>query len=721
MASTPKPDGGPEPVDVVDRNRDLSELKECREFALKLYDDVQKGFEDQAERSDTNAEYWDIYNCIIGNHQFYTGNSQIFLPIVHDAVNARKTRFCNQLFPRSGRYIDVISEDGDVPHEPMALAENYVRKARARSWMPALCKNGDLEGQYTIYVEWSTDNRIVARKKMVPKQMQLPGGMTADDPDEEVEDIEEIKVPSSHPIVEVIGDNDFSVIPATAPSLPAALAAGGAVTVLRRWSKAKIKAAIKDKLIGKSAGEDLLLEMSKDIKTRTKDKEKEMVDAAGIKKDGRGKHVLVYETWAKIPYDDELLTCRIFYAGEQKILSIKRNPLWCDRLPIVSCPVEKVQGAFKGRSLISHGVKDVQYYANDTINEAADSSAFSMMPIIMTDPEKNPRVGSMILSLGAIWLTNPKDTAFAQFPALWKDGFDIVGKAREQIFQTLSVNPAQITTQQANKAGAKRNQAEIANEQQVDILTTIDATTVLEEGILTPMITLFMEMDAQYRNEAATVPMYGELGRSQKFENIKPIQMHRRYQFFWMGVEAARAQQELQQQIAFLNVLKGIPPQSYPGYMLQLAPAIVNACERVFGPRLAPLIFVDIKSQMNQDPMQENMIMLQGSDAYVHSMDQHEQHIAIHEKAVQMDPTGKIQAHILQHKQAMQLAMKAQEEAMQPKGAPGSPGGAGKGTAGRPPGGVRPGAQPGPPKPMQQPAGAIHKDRMPLAMPRRAG
>ena len=27
MANNPKPDAGPEPVDVVDRNRDLSELK----------------------------------------------------------------------------------------------------------------------------------------------------------------------------------------------------------------------------------------------------------------------------------------------------------------------------------------------------------------------------------------------------------------------------------------------------------------------------------------------------------------------------------------------------------------------------------------------------------------------------------------------------------------------------------------------------------------------
>jgi hypothetical protein len=702
--------------DLPGRDEDLSKRAEVRQHVLKLYEDVQQGFQDQAERSDDNAEYWDIYNCILGNHQFYTGNTRIFLPIVHDAVNARSTRFCNQLFPRNGRYIDVISDDGSIPHQPMALAENYVRKAKCRSWMPALVKNGDLEGHYHIYVEWLHAKRIIARKQLIPKQLSLGDGQSADDPDEEVEDIVETAVPEDYPTVEVLGDSDVSVLPTTASSLKQALAQGGSATILRRWSKAKIKQLIHDGIIDRRAGEDLLDEMSKDLKTNLKNKDKDMIDAAGIKKDGKGKHCLVYEIWNRIKIKGHMLTCRIFMAGQDKILSVKRNPLWCDRLPLISAPVRRTQGVFKGRSLVAHGVKDVQYYANDVINEAADSSAFSMMPIVMTDPEKNPRVGSMVLSLGAVWLTNPKDTAFAQFPPLWRDGLEIVAKCREQIFQTLSVNPAQITQQAGQKQGAKRNQAEIANEQQVDILTTIDATTVLEEGILSPMVTLFMEMDAQYRSKAMTVPRYGELGRTQKFDDIPPLQMDRRYQFFWMGVEAARAAQELQQQIAFLNVLKGIPPQSYPGYQLQLAPAIVNACERVFGPRLAPLIFVDVRSQMNQDPMQENMQMLLGSQAFVHSLDNHQQHIAVHQKMAQLDPSGKIGAHILEHQQAMQLAMRAQQEAMNPRGVPGSPGAAGQpGIAGRP----RAGAQPGQPRPVQNPAGAVHRDRMPLAMPRK--
>jgi hypothetical protein len=44
-----------------------------------------------------------------------------------------------------------------------------------------------------------------------------------------------------------------------------------------------------------------------------------------------------------------------------------------------------------------------------------------------------------------------------------------------QIFQTLGVNPAMMP--QSPAATTKRNQAEIANEQAVDLLTTADAVT----------------------------------------------------------------------------------------------------------------------------------------------------------------------------------------------------------------------------------------------------
>jgi hypothetical protein len=97
--------------------------------------------------------------------QYYSGNSKIFLPIVHNAVNARVTRFTNQIFPVSGRNVEVISENGDIPHSTMALAEHYIRRARLRTdVIPALMRNGDVEGQYTLYVGWEELKRTPRRR-----------------------------------------------------------------------------------------------------------------------------------------------------------------------------------------------------------------------------------------------------------------------------------------------------------------------------------------------------------------------------------------------------------------------------------------------------------------------------------------------------------------------------------------------------------------------------
>jgi hypothetical protein len=365
-----------------------------------------------------------------------------------------------------------------------------------------------------------------------------------------------------------------------------------------------------------------------------------------------------------------------------------------------------------------YDVKEMQYYANDMVNEAADSSAFSMLPIIMTNPEKNPRIGSMVLTMGAVWETSPNDTQFAKFPELWKDGLEAVTMAKGQIFQTYSVNPAQIT-QQAPSRGGKRNQSEIANEQQVDILTTADAVTVLEEGILNPMAQLFMELDVQYRTQAALVARYGFLGREASLQRIPPQKVGRALIWQWLGVEVARQTQLMQQKISALNILRTIPPQMYQGYQANLGPAIAEMLEAIFSPRITPRIFSDMRYQMSQDPEAENILMLAGHDAIVHPMDNHQQHMQVHQKALPMDPTNYIvRKHLLMHQQAMMLAMQAaaQQTMMPGQGGPAGGQGPGRGPGQR---GGRPGAAMGQPRLAQQQPGAIHQDRLPLAMPRR--
>lgn len=706
------------PENIESRETNYADREDLQETLVRVFNEVEAGFDAQAKRSDSIVDYWDIYNTILNHNQFYQGNSQIFVPIVHDAINARKTRFANQIFPQSGRYLEVTTEDGQIPYGVVSLLEFYVEKMRlATEVVPPLLRSGDIEGQYTIAVEWEEIKRdVVFRNKAVAELEDDPTGHIID-PTEELDSIEEVEIKTSLPSVDVISDADLLVLPATAKSLDAAIECGGSVTIIRRWSKAKIEQMIANKVIDKIEGR-LLVKSMDNKKPGRNNADKQAIDAAGIKIDGAGqKTALVYETWTKLTIDKKTRIYRCYFAGVDKILSVKRNPYWCDKLPIFSCAVEKVKGSFKGKSQVEP-VCTFQYMANDAVNEGMDSAAYALLPIVMTDPEKNPRIGSMILSMAAIWETSPKDTQFAQMPQMWSAAFDIVSSARAQIMQSLSVNPSQITNQETTKR--RQNQAEVAQSQQVDILTTADAVIIIEQGILTPLMQFVMELDHQYRDVPMLVESHGRLGVQAAFEEVDPISHNVKHRIKWFGVEAARTAQQIQQQIAAANVLRGIPPQLYEGYKLDLVPIITHMVENAFGPRLAPLVFKDITKEYGIDPEFENDVLMHGEDLPVSPFDNIQEHMKVHAKALHEtnDPHGTIRRHIQAHQAAQIMKMMQMAQGGQPgmgaqPGLPGTPGGAGPGIPGvPPPGAPRIGAQPDAGPGGQQPPGAIHQDQM---------
>lgn len=692
------------PKQTDERDRELSTDDDIETECLKLYADIEKGFSDQWERANSQMDYWDIYHCQLGPKQFYSGNSKIFLPIVTDAVNARKTRFVNQIFPQSGKHIEVTASE-DKPTALMSLLEFYIRKARLRTnAIPALIRNGDIEGQYNLYIRWVRNERHVAmrvKKKRKVDDVEIEG--------DEFDDIVEQTIVHQYPTVEVIPDADILILPFTADSIESAIDQGGSVTIIRRWSKTKIRQLIRDGEIEKEAGQTLLKGMSHKSQQQTPNKKKNIVDAAGIKSEGGKLNALVYETWTKIKVDGDRRIVRIYFGGEDQLLGCKLNPYWCDKIPVLSSPVEKIEGSFKGLSKIKF-VETMQYAANDAVNEGMDAAAYALLPIIMTDPEKNPRVGSMVLNVAAIWETSPQSTSFAKFPDLWKDAFQIVASCKDQIFQTLSVNPAMMP-QQATAPGKKPNQAQIANEQQVDLLTTADAVTSIEGEILTPMLQWFVWLDHQFRDDDMLIPSFGELGVQIQMERIEPIQMDRRFEFRWFGVEAARSMQQIQMQMAGLNMLKGIPKDLYPGYQLQLAPMISNFCENTFGARLAPRIFVDIRKQLTLEPQFENQILESGMPVQVRPMDDDAEHLKAHMEAFKEhgDLTGFLRDHMMHHQMQMQMKQAAQQQQAMQQQQP-------QGGGGGPP---RQGAVPGGPRPNGQgPPGQIARDSIQGAPPR---
>jgi len=696
-----------QPVQTESRDRELSTIESINSECLKIYRDVEQGFQNQWDRANSQMDYWDIYHCQLGPKQFYTGNSQIFVPIVHDAVNARVTRFNNQIFPQSGKHIEVTASE-DKPTAIMSLLEHYIRKAKLRTnVMPALIRNGDIEGQYNIYVKWVRNERHVAmriNKKKTVDDMEI---------DDEYEDIDEQTIVHQYPMAEVIADADVLVLPFTSDSVEAAIDNGGSVSIIRRYSKAKIRQMIRDGEFEKEAGQNLLATMAGKGKNQSPNKKKNITTAAGIQTEGDQKTALVYETWTKLKVDGERRIVRIYFGGEDQVSGCKLNPYWCDKVPLLSAPVEKIEGSFKGNSKIKF-VETLQYAANDAVNEGMDSAAYALLPIIMTDPAKNPRTGSMVLNVAAIWETSPKDTQFAEFPQLWKEAFQIVSSAKDQIFQTLSVNPAMMP-QQVTAPGKKPNQAQIASEQQVDLLTTADSVTTIEQEILTPYLQWCVWLDHQFRDEKTTVPSFGELGVKMQMEEIPPIQMGKRFEFRWYGVEAARNMQQIQQQMAGLNVLRGIPPQLYPGRTLDLGPLMSAWVDNIYGARLGPLIFKNTIDQLGLNPEYENQMLEQGMHVSVQPMDNDQEHIKAHMQAFQEkgDFSGQLRAHMIEHQMQMQkkqqAAMIQQQQQLQ---------GPQQGGGGQP----RQGAAPGGPRPNGQgPPGMIHQDRIPMGAPRQRG
>jgi hypothetical protein len=171
---------------------------------------------------------------------------------------------------------------------------------------------------------------------------------------------------------------------------------------------------------------------------------------------------------------------------------------------------------------------------------------------------------------------------------------------------------------------------------------------------------------------------------------------------------------QIQQQIAAVNVLNGMPPDKLAGKKINLAPFAERLAEAAFGSRLAPLILVSVEDQMSMPPAQENELLQHGFETPVSPMDNDIEHLQVHQMLMALgDPHGTVRLHMTMHMHQLQ-AKQAQMQPRQP-GVQGKPGGAGPGVAGTP----KPGAVPAGPRMMKGPGGMIHPDQMPLSMPRK--
>lgn len=678
------------------------------EDAEKLYDLIVKSYENRQEANESISDYWNIYNAIPDGNQGYEGNNTGYIPAVRDAVNARVKRTLKQLFQSGHRHVEAIGKDAQTPYTQLALMEHYIRKIGLKDTVRSDLLAGDVTGQWNLYIDWTKSYRKISGLVKRNKPLEMSGEeLEISDPIEEEESIEDEEIIEEGPSVVDFATEDLAVVPPTVKNLEDA----EVTAIVLRMSKAKVTqmvdeglfilpddTEIKDWIEGKD-GSDTGRRNPNTGKSRSAD--------AGIKTQGTYKYAMIYEAHAKLDFGDgQKQMAYIYYAGENEVLGIIKAPQWGGKRPILSAPVDRIAGSFHGISKIET-VKYLQWQLNDYWSMGLDSAQYSMMPIVMTDPLKNPNYAAMVIGLAAVWPVDPNSTAFHAFPALWKDAAQMCDTLKRQIWESMDVNEMMMGRM---PAGRKNNQLMGAMQQEQSTNIT-DHAERYEEVMLNPLMERIFEYDAQFRTKELTIVTQGEIGVRASMQVIEPQQWGERYQFRWVGTSMMLGMQRIQQQIATMNVLRGIPPEQLNGRKLDVCPILESITENVFGPEVAPRVLIDDRNQFTIDPEIENELMHNGMLVEGHSADQHIEHLQSHAEAAKNtgDPTAMFRAHMKWHMDQLQKQRQMMMAAQQPKGVPGAPGGQPQpGMAGTP----RIGAQPGQQRPMQNPPGAIHADQM---------
>ena len=661
------------------------------EQCAKFYGKVSKAYEEKSDLEDSNDECWAIFNAEADCNVTYNGISDSYIPIVRDCVRARAKRAIKQCFPTKYRHLDVLTSDEEQPHAQMAILEHYIRECGLKSIIRSMFMSGDITGQWSLYVDWLSEYRDIGNLIRQPKTLE---DGEVEDPTEDEEVVENKRIYEERPDIFEIATEDLVVLPSTATDINKA----DLVSVILRMSKNQVEDYIEDGIfiLPDDTEVSAWIDGKKPDKDRADDKRSK---EAGVKPDKDC--VLIYEVTARLK-DKKLYY--IYYAGEDSILGIIEAPQWNQKRPVISGSVQKVKGSFFGKSEIEP-VKKLQWALNDFHNMGQDSAMYSLMPIIMTDPLQNPNFAMMVLGLAAVWPVNPDHTKPLTFPQLWKDAVGYCQSIKAQIYESMETNEMMM----GKMPGGRKNAGVAASQQQEQATAVIDLAERMEEIILNPLLEMMFEYDCQFRDKEATVLVRGEIGIEASMKVVPPMQWGTRYYFNWIGTEYVMSMGRMQQQIATMNVLRGIPPQALNGKRIDISPIVELLVNNVFGSELTGKILIDDSNMFSVDPHVEDEMLHNGIKVMPHQADNDTEHIQVHQDHGRLttDPTGLIRTHIQMH--AQQLMAKRQKAMAQQQGSPGVPGGAGPGVPGAP----RPGGQPNVPRPVQGPPGTIHPDQMP--------
>ena len=544
---------------------------------------IKKLFEDKFKANANISRYWRIFNADRDVNHTYTGISQSYTPEVRAATSIICENVMASLFSDILKHVTVTSfEDAAVNNDITSLMEHYIKTSNLEAMCFSILKSGVVTGQVCAKVEWFVDK--VKSNGTAIEFDDVTG-------ESSIVDAEVVNV-VQRPMLREIMVEDLVVYPATSSSI------NNAQIVCHRdyIHLEQLKEMIKTNHINNvniSDAERVYKNNSQIISSNEFAHILNRIKDNGMTEVSIGDVMPLYveyfkcDGWSYIAY----------WTDSGVLLGIVKNPLDSKKIPIISYALEMTEGSFFGTSKYST-VDTLQYQLNDNTDKLQDFFHFNLYPVTKVDPTACPYYATLTYSPGVVWPVPPN--AISQDPPTYVDSNLIVSiqQAKQEIKEKMGITEllAGTATQ-----GRKTN-ALIGALERTGNTTVAGYSRKFELNFLTPLMQMWFELDCQYRDESITAVNLGSTGVLSSLKDISVFDTPDKFIIEWSGLNNASTMQRIQQQIAAVNVLQGIPPQLYAGYRLNLIPLIQNMVDSAFGVTQGAQVFINLEAEMQANP-----------------------------------------------------------------------------------------------------------------------
>ncbi len=349
--------------------------------------------------------------------------------------------------------------------------------------------------------------------------------------------------------------------------------------------------------------------------------------------------------------------CTAVVANLTTVLSLRRNQYWDQKHPYLAERYVKRPGKiFYGFSMPDK-LRSQQYQINDTTNHTMDSLNYTLNPITVIDPAEAGDIGSMKHHPGAKWLGSKNGITPLQYPDLTVGGLRAIQEIRGQIAQFSDNSPPIAPQLQGKSRSATQSTivaAAISQKQRVQ-------TQAEELNVLVPMCEKTRCYLEQFMDKEWMIKYQGPDNGQWLVEEVRPLDLIGEVAFIWNGSmqqekTALRAQQLLgfQQQVLQMEAMK-------PG-TIDMPTFTKKIAKEAFQLEDMEDIFLELKEKKTVSPSVENIAIEQGQRVPVHTGDDDQYHLRIHDE---LDLDGLSESALValaEHKRMHEEQIAAKEE-----------------------------------------------------------